>query len=61
VASNRRTFLVNALDAEEALDRAIDEATKGNWRAKVMRPDKWSSVKPVDTERFKVTLYVYEA
>ena len=60
MATNRRSFMVHALDATEAADRAMDEAVSGNWRARVMRPDKWVTVKSIASEQYKVTLYVYE-
>jgi len=57
----KRVYLVQASDADEATDRALDEATRPNWRVKQMRGVP-IDVRPTDSpERWYVTLWVVES
>ena len=55
----RREYLIQALDEEEATDRAIDEATRSNWRVRLMRGVKPTTTQ-VDRDWWKVTIHVTE-
>jgi len=55
----KREYRIKALDADEAVDLAIDEATRPNWRVRQMRGVR-PTVHRIDTEWWKVTLWVTE-
>lgn len=55
----RRVFLLQASDAEEAVDRAIEEVTRGD--RLVRAPKGWASVVDRGGGWFLVTLSVWRA
>ena len=57
MAGGTREYMVRASDAEEAIDRAIEQAEAGNRLARA----KWPDVRKVDRELYKVRVYVTEA
>ena len=57
----KRVYLVKALDRDEAIDQALDQATRPNWRVSQMRGVPIHAQRASSPEWWTVTLWVVES